>query len=56
MACCPGSIGRTSWTTGLVSLAGGQTMPTWLGLTPVTGRVCDAGTVIHVYQPIRTEG
>jgi hypothetical protein len=27
-----------SWTTGLVSLAGGQATPTWLGLTPVTGR------------------
>lgn len=27
-----------SWMTGLVSLAGGQATPTWLGLTPVTGR------------------
>ena len=27
-----------SWTTGLVPLAGGQATPTWLGLTPVTGR------------------
>src|SRR5215470_1010964 len=27
-----------SWTTGLVSLAGGQATPTRLGLTPVTGR------------------
>jgi hypothetical protein len=27
-----------SWMTGLVSAAGGQATPTWLGLTPVTGR------------------
>jgi hypothetical protein len=27
-----------SWRTGLVSSAGAQAMPTWLGLTPVTGR------------------
>jgi len=27
-----------SWTMGSVSLAGGQAMATWLGLTPVTGR------------------
>jgi len=27
-----------SWITGLVSAAGGQATPTWLGLTPATGR------------------
>jgi hypothetical protein len=27
-----------SWMTGLVSAAGGQATPTWLGLIPVTGR------------------
>src|SRR6266705_2203878 len=27
-----------SWTTGSVSLAGGQATATWLGLTPATGR------------------
>ena len=27
-----------SWMTGLVSASGGQATPTWLGLTPVTGR------------------
>jgi len=27
-----------SWTVGLLSLAGGQATPTWLGVMPVTGR------------------
>jgi hypothetical protein len=27
-----------AWTTGLLSSAGDQATPTWLGLTPVTGR------------------
>jgi len=40
--CCGGLFARQqrtkSWTTGLVSLAGVQATPTWLALTPVTGR------------------
>jgi hypothetical protein len=39
---CDGLFSRQqrtkSWTTALVSAAGGQATPTWLGLTPVTGR------------------
>jgi hypothetical protein len=27
-----------SWTTGFVSAVSGQATPTWLGLTPMTGR------------------
>ncbi len=42
LMCCGGLLSRQqqtkSWTTGLVSLAGSQATPTWLGLTPVTGR------------------